>query len=60
MGATGEIALVLALAGVEDAGVEEEAGAEGATVDVEAVVVGVDACLAFHFVQSCLRWPVVW
>ena len=51
---------MLALAGVEDAGVEEEAGAEGLTAEVEAVAAGEEACLAFHFVQFCLRWPVVW
>ena len=50
-----ETALVLAsAAGAEDASVEDEAGAEGLTKEVEALAAKVEACLAFHFVQACL------
>ena len=52
--------VVLAVAGVEDAGVEDEVGAEREIEEVEALAAGVEACLAFHFVQSCLRWFLVW
>ena len=41
---------MLASTGSEGGGMEDEAGAEGESEEVEALAAGVEACLAFHFV----------